>query len=151
MPDKNVLFVSQKTGFVLRRITELRSWLNAVAANEKCTIGEITYIFTTDKAVLEINKQHLQHDYYTDVITFDYSVTEKRKRIVSGDIFISIDRVTDNANIEQETFKRELGRVMVHGLLHLCGYRDKTKKDELAMRKLEDFYLTLPEHKKRNA
>lgn len=151
MPEKNIFFVSQKTGFVLRRKTELRKWLNAVAANEKCSIGELTYIFTTDKAVLDINKQYLQHDYYTDVITFDYSVTEKRKRIVSGDIFISIDRVADNATAEEETFKRELGRVMVHGLLHLCGYRDKTKKEEAAMRKLEDFYLTLPEHKKRNS
>lgn len=151
MPESIITFSILKPGFVLRRKTELRKWLNAVAANEKCKAGNLNYIFTTDREVLRINKQFLQHDYYTDIITFDYSVTEKGKRIVAGDIFISIDRVAENAIIEKETFKRELGRVMVHGLLHLCGHGDKTKKEEAAMRKLEDFYLTLPEHKKRNS
>lgn len=151
MPENNILFFSEKPGFILRDKTKLRGWLNAVAAREKCTIGNLNYILTSDKAVLEINRKYLQHDYYTDVITFDYSVTEKRKRILAGDIFISVDRVADNAVQQNVSFKKELHRVVVHGLLHLCGHRDKSKKDEQAMRKLEDFYLTLPDHKKRNA
>jgi rRNA maturation RNase YbeY len=105
---------------------------------EKTRLEQLTYIFCSDEYLLEINKQHLNHNYYTDIITFDLSETPDA---VTGEIYISIDRVKDNAQTYKVSFKQELLRVIFHGALHLCGYKDKTEKDQALMRKAEDKYL----------
>lgn len=99
---------------------------------------ELSYVFCTDEYLLTINRDFLQHDYYTDIITFELS---EPGQPVMGEIYISIDRVRDNAKIHQESFQRELHRVIFHGALHLCGYRDKTKKEQEEMRRKENEYL----------
>ena len=119
-------------------IAKSKRWLKHVADEERKTIGNISFVFCTDEYLLEKNIQFLKKETLTDVIAFDYS--DKNK--ISGDILISIDRVKDNAKIFEETFLNELNRVMVHGLLHLLGYKDKTKKNANAMRKKEDYYLS---------
>jgi rRNA maturation RNase YbeY len=105
---------------------------------EKTRLEQLQYIFCSDEYLLEINKQHLQHNYYTDIITFDLS--EKANAVI-GEIYISVDRVRDNAQNYDATFKNELLRVIFHGALHLCGYKDKAEKDQILMRKAEDKYL----------
>jgi rRNA maturation RNase YbeY len=105
---------------------------------EKTRLEQLTYIFCSDDYLLEINKQHLNHNYYTDIITFDLSETPNA---VTGEIYISIDRVKENAQTYKAPFKQELLRVIFHGALHLCGYKDKTEKDQALMRKAEDKYL----------
>jgi rRNA maturation RNase YbeY len=112
-------------------------WLNEVAPNEGKITGEITLIFCSDEHLLEMNRQYLNHDYYTDIITFDYSEVGE----ISGDLFISIDRVYDNALLNSVSRDNELKRVCVHGLLHLCGYGDKSEEDAMVMRAKEDYYL----------
>ncbi|MFM7661480.1 MAG: rRNA maturation RNase YbeY [Bacteroidota bacterium] len=104
---------------------------------ESKVLGDISIIFVTDAYLLEMNQKYLDHDYYTDIITFDYCVTN----IVSGDLFISVDRVQENARILNIVFLTELHRVMIHGILHLCGYKDKTDEEERVMRELENKYL----------
>ena len=113
--------------------------IETVLANENRTLGEVNYIFCSDEYLLNINKQYLNHDYYTDVISFDYS----EDGIISGDIFISVDTVKDNANEYEVEFKKELARVMVHGVLHFIGYKDKTEEDAKQMRQQEKQYLPL--------
>jgi len=105
---------------------------------EKTKLEQLQYIFCSDEYLLEINKQHLQHNYYTDIITFDLS---NKPNAVIGEIYISVDRVKDNAQNYEVSFKQELLRVIFHGALHLCGYKDKTQKDQALMRKAEDKYL----------
>jgi probable rRNA maturation factor len=105
---------------------------------EKTRLEQLQYIFCSDEYLLQINKEHLQHNYYTDIITFDLSETPNA---VIGEIYISIDRVKDNAQNYEVSFKNELLRVIFHGALHLCGYKDKTEKDQALMRKAEDKYL----------
>ncbi|WP_207511254.1 rRNA maturation RNase YbeY [Longitalea luteola] len=105
---------------------------------EKTKLEQLRYIFCSDEYLLEINKQHLQHNYYTDIITFDLSENDNA---VIGEVYISVDRVKDNARTYKVPFKHELLRVIFHGALHLCGYKDKTKKEEDLMRKAEDKYL----------
>lgn len=99
--------------------------------------GDLTVIFCSDDYLLEINNNHLNHDYFTDIITFDYT----EDKIISGDLFISYDRVVENANSFHVELMNELSRVVFHGVLHLCGYKDKSQEDELLMRQKEDFYL----------
>jgi rRNA maturation RNase YbeY len=116
----------------------LKQWIkNTIEANNK-EMGDISYIFCSDDQLLDINKEFLNHDYYTDVITFDYSETEN----VSGDIFISIDRIRDNAKILELSYLDELHRVIIHGVLHLLGFKDKTKEESKNMRRLEDECLS---------
>ncbi len=115
----------------------LFNWLNSVIQEEGKHPGEINIIFCSDTYLLEMNKKYLNHDYYTDVITFDYS----EKDIISGDIFISVDRVKENAQTYKQTFLNELNRVIVHGVLHLLGYKDKTEDEQKIMRQKEDYYL----------
>lgn len=112
--------------------------LENLIENEGYTAGEVSIIFTSDKYLLEINKQYLDHHYFTDIITFDY-VEDK---IVSGDLFISLDRIAENATEFADNFSQELHRVMIHGVLHLCGYKDKTEEEQKEMRSKEDYYLT---------
>ena len=121
-------------------LTQTRVWINTVVKHFGKSIGDINYIFCDDPYILNINKQYLQHDYFTDIITFDYSENEK----ISGDIFISIDTVDKNAK-EYNTQSTELYRVIIHGILHLCGFKDKTTNESNEMRKQEDFCLNLLE------
>ncbi len=113
---------------------QLTKWLCEIAEEEDKEISQITYIFCNDDYLLGINKEYLNHDYYTDIITFPY----KQGQEIESDIFISIDRVRENAEIFKSDFDRELLRVMAHGLLHLLGYKDKTKEEERVMRGKED-------------
>lgn len=113
--------------------------IETVLANENRTLGEVNYIFCSDEYLLNINKQYLNHDYYTDVISFDYS----EDGIISGDIFISVDTVKENAKEYEVEFDKELARVMVHGVLHFIGYKDKTDEDAKLMRQKENQYLPL--------
>jgi rRNA maturation RNase YbeY len=112
-------------------------WLDQVIVNEGFETGDINVVFCSDDVLLKMNIDFLQHDYYTDIITFDYC----EDSIVCGDLFISIDRVIDNAEKLNTDYTEELKRVCVHGVLHLCGYKDKSIEDERQMRLKEDFYL----------
>lgn len=100
-------------------------------------MGDVTYVFVNDDYLLDINQRFLNHDYYTDIITFDYC----ENNLISGDLLISIDRVVENSQILKIDFHQELHRVILHGILHLCGYKDKTMEEEIAMRDLENKYL----------
>ncbi len=113
------------------------SFLNDILFEEKRVTGDISYIFVNDDKILELNKQYLSHDYYTDVIAFDYSEED----IIQGDIFISIPTVQFNANKFSCPFTHELSRVMIHGLLHLIGYTDNSPEEKSVMRRKEDYYL----------
>ncbi len=115
-------------------------WLTDVAAAEGYRLGEISYIFCSAQRLLEMNHQYLGHDYYTDVITFDYS-DRNGSRVVSGDIFIDVETVADNARQYGATTLQEMRRVIVHGVLHLCGQNDKTPRTNAQMHRKEDKYL----------
>ena len=115
----------------------LKEWIEACFRKEKRKLENISYIFCSDEYLLEINKQFLNHDYYTDIITFDLSDSEK----ISAEIYISLDRVKDNAISLNVAYKKELLRVLIHGALHLCGYKDKQKKDTLIMREKEEWQI----------
>jgi rRNA maturation RNase YbeY len=109
-----------------------------MATDENVAFADINIIFCSDDYLLEINKQYLQHDYYTDIITFDY----KDNNLISSDIFISVDRLKDNAQTLQISFDSELKRIIIHGLLHLCGYEDDTTEKRSNMSLKEDYYLS---------
>ena len=114
-------------------------WIKLVAQNYGKKIGEIAYIFCDDEKILEINKRYLQHDYFTDIITFDYS----EKNTISGDIFISLDMIKSNSAKFKTLYDNELHRVIIHGILHLCGQNDKTSEEEKIMREKEDEAIEL--------
>jgi rRNA maturation RNase YbeY len=135
-----IQFQTQDITFKLKHKTPLKQWIVEAIAKQKKYVGEINYIFCSDDYLLEINKKYLQHDTLTDIITFDYTADTGGAKI-SGDIFISIDRVKENAEKFAVIFETELHRVMIHGVLHLLGYKDKNKTDKAAMRKAEDFWL----------
>ncbi len=139
MPESPVNFFSEGVNFILKDKTLLRSWLIQCAFAEKKKIGTLNYIFCSDIHLKKINNRYLNHNYFTDIITFPD--TEQTGKLTGGDIFISIERVKENARAYNVTFTEELHRVMVHGLLHLCGHEDKTVQHQKRMRKLEDFYL----------
>lgn len=115
-------------------------WLRRVAEEEGYRLGDVTYIFCSAKRLLEMNRQYLGHDYFTDVITFDYSDL-RDQRIVAGDIFIDVETVADNAPRYGASTIQEMRRVVVHGLLHLCGQGDKTPRANAQMHRKEDKYL----------
>lgn len=114
------------------------SWLSDVCIKEEQELGSLNLVFCSDEYLLNMNKEHLNHDYYTDIITFDYT-----DEVVSGDLFISYDRVCDNANKNNVSALNELHRVVVHGTLHLLGYGDKSEAESKKMRQLEDKYLAI--------
>ncbi len=118
---------------------KISCWIKETIISEGKVPGDISFIFCSDNYLLEVNKQYLNHDYFTDIITFDYVDNS----IISGDIFISCDRVKENAREFNTEFLNELSRIIIHGVLHLCGYKDKSKKDKLLMTQKEDFYLNL--------
>ena len=125
--------------FQLENEETYSQWIQNVILSENKTIGEINYIFCDDKYLLDINQKHLNHDFYTDVISFDYS----EANIISGDVFISVDRVKENADEYNVPFNEELKRVIIHGILHYCGYKDKSSQEAVNMRNKEDEKLLL--------
>ena len=120
--------------------TRLKRFLIALFKRERKSLAELQYIFCSDPYLLEINHQFLQHDFYTDIITFELA---ERGQPTCGEIYISVDRVRDNAQNFDSSLKKELHRVIFHGALHLCGFKDKTAKEEVEMRKMEEKYLAL--------
>ena len=126
-----------ETDFELKNEAELTDWIKKTISNESCEVGEINYIFCDDDYLHKINVEYLNHDTFTDIISFDYSVGKE----LHGDVFISIDRVKENAEEFEVSFTDELHRVMIHGILHYCGYKDKTDEEAKLMRSKEDFYL----------
>jgi rRNA maturation RNase YbeY len=138
--DNQVHFFTEDISFILRNKKFIRDWLGKCARKEGKKSVSLNYIFCSDQYLKKINRKFLNHNYLTDIITFP---SGKNKSKISGDIFISIDRVRDNARVYGEKVTDELHRVMVHGLLHLCGYRDKAGKEISLMRKKEDSCLEL--------
>jgi len=136
----DINFFNESTKFILRNKIKLRRWLLICAGKEKYSIGELNYIFCSDNYLRKINKQYLNHDYFTDIITF--STSEPGDKRISGDIFISIVRVRENAKSYKASVSDELHRVMIHGLLHLCCYNDKSQQQKNKMRKAENMHLT---------
>lgn len=132
------LFYEQSTDLSLDSVF-FKSWLSRVSTNENKELGDINLIFCSDDYLLEMNQQHLSHDYFTDIITFDYSFDS----LVAGDLFISVDRIRENASDLSVSFEDELHRVCCHGVLHLCGYSDKTENDQTLMRSKEDAALMM--------
>jgi rRNA maturation RNase YbeY len=132
-----VCFFFQEVKISLTNRTQLKKYVQSIFKKEGKKLRFINYIFCTDKAVLEINRQFLAHNFYTDIITFDLSDSD----VIQAEIYISVDRVKDNAAHLGVSFKSELHRVIFHGVLHLCGYKDKKKGEIEEMRVKEDFYL----------
>ncbi|MBP7185062.1 MAG: rRNA maturation RNase YbeY [Saprospiraceae bacterium] len=119
-----------------KNIDDIKDWIRHIATKENKELGYLQYIFCSDEYLLKINKEHLDHDYYTDIITFPYNSAP-----IEGDVFISIDRVKDNAQQFEVNYEIELYRVLAHGLLHLCGYLDKTEAEISVMREKENEYM----------
>lgn len=138
MPSKSkVYFFFEKRGIVLKHRTFLKSFIEHIFKKEGKKLERINYIFCSDKRLLEINREFLRHDFYTDIITFDLS----ENNAANAEVYISIERVRDNASKLGVSIRSELHRVIFHGALHLCGYNDKTIKDKKKMREMETLYL----------
>ena len=138
----SVTFQIQQKGFKLNNSKALKVKLAEIAEKEGCKLEKVNYNFVGDETLLSINQSFLNHDTFTDIITFDYSYTNaKGLRKLNSEIYISVERVKENAQKFNQDFQRELNRVIFHGLLHLCGYTDKTAKDQKLMREKEEFYL----------
>jgi probable rRNA maturation factor len=134
-----ITFQKQEVQFRLQGIIRLKKWISAVVTKEKKECGNLSFVFMDDQTLLSHNQQFLGHDTYTDIITFDY----REGKQVNGDILISVERVRENAGKFDVAFDTELRRVMIHGVLHLCGYKDKKKEDQVVMRKKENAALRL--------
>jgi rRNA maturation RNase YbeY len=134
-----VLFHDEKVQSNLKRRRDLKNWIGKVLELEGSAPGDINIILTSDKNLRDINVKYLSRDYYTDIITFDYSGED----YISGDLYISIDRVRENAKTYKEDEQRELWRVIAHGVLHLLGYGDSDEQEKRMMRDKENFYLDL--------
>jgi probable rRNA maturation factor len=135
-----VNFFSQDISFILPKPRKISSWIKGVIKSEGHTLGALNFIFCSDEHLLEINRQYLKHKTYTDIITFD---TSEHDSTIEGDIFVSIERVKENALKLKIPFQDEFHRVIIHGVLHLLGYSDKTASQIKEMRKKEDAYLSL--------
>ncbi len=136
----SIRFFSEKTSFKLPHPIKTSKWIKQVIENHKYRLVELNYIFCSDDFLLEMNQSFLNHNTLTDIITFDYS---KQRKTISGEIYISIDRVRENAKNFEVDFDQELHRVIIHGVLHLLGGKDKTKEQKSAMRKKEEACLSL--------
>ena len=136
-----VRYYNDSTTYRLREKRKVAAWLKLVAEQEGYTLGDVTYIFCSSEVHRKMNIDYIGHDYFTDIITFDYS--ELEEGVVSGDIFIDVETVADNARIYGVTAREEMLRVVVHGVLHLCGQKDKEPEDEKEMHRKEDKYLAM--------
>ena len=134
-------FSSVDISFELSNESVFSNWISNAIGEEGFQLGEIEYVFCSDEYLLEINIEHLDHDYFTDIITFDYVVDD----LVSSELFVSIDRIKDNAGELKIPFQKELARVLIHGILHLLGYNDSTNPEKLEMSERENYYLNLLE------
>jgi len=134
-----IQFISENTLMPNIEKQKIKLWIKEVICLNNKKIGDITYIFVTDERILELNKRYLKHDYYTDIITFDYSIRNQ----ISGDIFISLDTVKSNADELSIDYKNELHRILIHGILHLCGQGDKTPELRAIMTEKENNALYL--------
>lgn len=134
-----IRYFQEDIRFELKQKMQNNRWLKMVAGSEMRRLGAVNIIFCSDNYILDVNMRYLQHDYFTDIITFDYC----EKDVLSGDLFISIDSVRENALYYGTEFADELNRVMVHGLLHLIGYDDHTEADIAVMRQKENYYLQM--------
>ena len=133
---------NSETSFTLKNQNKLVKWIGDVVSSEGFQVAEINYIFCDDSYLNKINQEFLNHDTFTDIISFDYTLGKE----VGGDIFISIERVLENAEKFNEVFENELYRVMIHGILHFMGYKDKTKKEKTLMRTKEDEKIFILKH-----
>lgn len=131
---QTINFYSEDIEFSLSNQQQYVDWIFSFVADYKKAVSEVSYVFCSDSYLLAMNKEHLDHDFFTDIITFNYNVGNT----ISGDIFISIDTVRDNAKEFKTTFADELRRVMAHGVLHLCGFNDKTDAEQIEMTKQEN-------------
>ncbi len=134
---KRIHFHNADSNYTLKNKRLISSWITSTIQEEKSQLEEISYIFCSDDYLLKINQDHLNHDTYTDIITFDYT----ENRIISSEIYISVDRVKENAKNLSVATLDEMHRVIIHGVLHLCGYKDKSDSEAKTMRSKEDFYL----------
>ena len=137
---QKVQFYSLDRNPTLKERSRLKLFIENLFTAEKKKLGNLSYIFCSDEYLLTINNDFLKHDFYTDVITFDLSTS---KNEIEGEVYLSVDRIKDNAKQLGVSFKEELHRVVFHGCLHLCGYKDKSKKDIFLMREKEDSYLKI--------
>ncbi|MEM0940844.1 MAG: rRNA maturation RNase YbeY [Bacteroidota bacterium] len=133
-------FFQEDIDFIPENAESLQHWIIQITTDHHYSIKNLNYIFCSDQHLLNINKKYLNHEHFTDIITFDNSTENK---VIESDIFISIDRVKDNSNVFKTTFEEELYRVMIHGLLHLIGYDDGNHLDKKRMKKKEDVCLSL--------
>ena len=134
-----ITFQAENIAFPPIKRNTIKRWIKEVATQYQKKVGDVHYIFCTDDRILEVNNQYLAHDYYTDIITFDYSENE----VISGDLFISLDTVESNSKQFGTAYMEELHRVMIHGVLHLCGLKDSTEEEAKNMREAEDKALSL--------
>lgn len=136
MPKVHFNYADRKLHYAQK--TALKQFVETIFQKEKKQLATIRYVFCSDDFLLDINRSSLNHDYYTDIITFDLS---EPNQLIESEVYISVDRVKDNAQTNKVSFENELCRVIFHGALHLCGYKDKKKEDVLVMRKKEEYYL----------
>jgi rRNA maturation RNase YbeY len=134
-------FFNEDVDFSLSSETSITRWISSTIKKEGQNLAELNFVFCSDKYLLQLNTTYLNHDYYTDILTFDHR--ENTTEPVSGDIFISIDRVRENSITNRVTFENELHRVIIHGVLHLLGYSDHSPEERISMRKKEDACLSL--------
>ena len=139
--SKSIYFFNEDSKYILKNKGKLRNWINKAVNKEGYIIENINFIFCSDEFLLQLNKVHLGHDFYTDIITFNNNF--KKTKSLNGEVYISLDRVKENSKAYKTTFINELNRVIIHGVLHLCGNKDKSKKAQSQMRKKEDYYLNL--------
>jgi probable rRNA maturation factor len=137
--EESAIEFHSENDFELKNQNQISDWMNSTAQEEGKYIGALNYIFCDDEYLHKINVEFLNHDTYTDIITFDYCVGDE----IISDIYVSTERVNENAKEFSESFEEELHRVLIHGLLHLCGYKDKSKEEESLMRDKENYYLSL--------
>ena len=137
--SESINFFKDATKFKLEKRKELRRWIHEVVKSENCTLEWINFIFCDDGILAEMNNKYLNHNFLTDILTFSFS---DRSVDVSGEIYISVQRLRENAFKYKVGFENELHRVMIHGILHLLGYKDSTKNERINMRMKEDFYLS---------
>ena len=139
MPPNNIFFHTEDISFALESEITTSNWLVKLVESHNKKVGELNYIFCSDDYLLKMNQEHLKHDYFTDIITFDYCEDD----LISGDLFISIDRTNENAKTFGKTQINELNRVIAHGLLHLLGFKDKTAEEISEIRTMEEQALNM--------
>jgi len=142
MPQDNIFFHTEDISFALESEKTTSIWLVMLVERHKKKLGELNYVFCSDEYLLKLNQEHLNHDYFTDIITFDYCQND----VISGDLFISVDRTNENAKTFKKSESNELNRVIAHGLLHLLGFSDKTAEDIVEMRSMEEDALAMLEN-----